>query len=125
MFVRLLSRDTACYKAGALSPITLNQEWEQSSPQRNSDAGMGGIRKVSRPLRRPNFRSRLQRALSLSSLESEDTGSVSSSATGDTTGDESPSQEENDSGDQENSDAADESEQEPARQRGTVLGHWT
>ncbi|OQE45229.1 hypothetical protein PENNAL_c0657G07999, partial [Penicillium nalgiovense] len=69
---------------------------------------MGGIRKASRPLRRPDFRRRLQRALSLSSLESEDTGSVSSSATEDTTGDESPSQEENDSGDQQNSDAADE-----------------
>ncbi|CAG8002252.1 unnamed protein product [Penicillium salamii] len=86
---------------------------------------MGGIRKVSRPLRRPDFRSRLQRALSLSSLESEDTGSVSSSATEDTTGDESPSQEENDSGDQQNSDAADESEQEAARQRRTVFGHET
>ncbi|KAM0699789.1 hypothetical protein Q7P36_000425 [Cladosporium allicinum] len=86
---------------------------------------MGGIRKASRPLRRPDFRSRLQRALSLSSLESEDTGSVSSTATGDTTRDESPSQEENDSGDQENSDAADESEQEAARQRRTVFGHET
>ncbi|CAG8217862.1 unnamed protein product [Penicillium salamii] len=85
---------------------------------------MGGIRKASRPLRRPDFRSRLQRALSLSSLESEDTGSVCS-ATEDTTGDESPSQEENDSGDQQNSDAADESEQEAARQRRTVFGHET
>ena len=86
---------------------------------------MGGIRKASRPLRRPDFRSRLQRALSLSSLESEDTGSVSSTATGDTTSDESPSQEEYDSGDQENSDAADESEQEATRQRRTVFGHET
>ncbi|KZN87661.1 hypothetical protein EN45_062220 [Penicillium chrysogenum] len=85
---------------------------------------MGGIRKASRPLRRPDFRSRLQRALSLSSLESEDTGSVSSSATGDTTKDESP-QEENNSGDQENSDAADESEQEATLQRRTVFGHET
>ncbi|KAI1828939.1 hypothetical protein DTO027I6_10140 [Penicillium roqueforti] len=85
---------------------------------------MGGIRKASRPLRRPDFRSRLQRALSLSSLESEDTGSVCS-ATEDTTGDESSSQEENDSGDQQNSDAADESEQEAARQRRTVFGHET
>ncbi|KAJ5038488.1 hypothetical protein EN45_042630 [Penicillium chrysogenum] len=86
---------------------------------------MGGIRKASRPLRRPDFRSRLQRALSLSSLESEDTGSVSSTATGDTTSDESPSQEEYDSGDQENSDAADESEQEATRQQRTVFGHET
>jgi hypothetical protein len=86
---------------------------------------MGGIRKASRPLRRPDFRRRLQRALSLSSLESEDTGGVSSSATDDTTGDESPSQEENDSGDQQNSDAADESEQEAARQRSTAFGHET
>ncbi|CAH0468784.1 unnamed protein product, partial [Penicillium nalgiovense] len=118
------SRDTTCYKAGVLSPITLNQKWEHSLPQRNSDADMGGIRKASRPLRRPDFRSRLQRALSLSSLESEDTGSVSSSATGDTTRDESP-QEENDSGDQENSTSDDESEQETAQQRRTVFGHET
>jgi hypothetical protein len=86
---------------------------------------MGGIRKASRPLRRPDFRRRLQRALSLSTLNSEDTGSVSSSATEDKTGDESPSQEENDPDDQENSDAADESEQEAARQRRTVRGHET
>ncbi|CAG8007459.1 unnamed protein product [Penicillium nalgiovense] len=85
---------------------------------------MGGIRKASRPLRRPDFRRRLQRALSLSSLDSEGTGSVSSAAV-DTAGDESPSQEENDSGDQQNSDAADESEQEAARQRRTVLEHET
>jgi hypothetical protein len=85
---------------------------------------MGGIRKVSRPLRRPGCRSRLQRALSLSSLESEDIGSVSSSATGDTTRDESP-QEENDSGDPENSTSDDESEQETAQQRRTAFGHET
>ena len=85
---------------------------------------MGGIRKVSRPLRRPDFRSRLQRALSFSSLESEDTGSVSSSAIGDTTRDESP-QEENDSGDQENRTSDDESVQETAQQRRTVFGHET
>ncbi|OQE58889.1 hypothetical protein PENNAL_c0354G09463 [Penicillium nalgiovense] len=98
-------------------------KWEHSSPQRNADADMGGIRKASRPLRRPDFRGRLQRALSLSSLESEDTGSVSSSATEDTTGGESPSQEENDSGDQENSTSDDKSEQETAQQRVTVFGH--
>ncbi|KAJ5040805.1 hypothetical protein NUH16_011097 [Penicillium rubens] len=85
---------------------------------------MGGIRKASRPLRRPDFRSRLQRALSLSSLESEDTGSVCS-ATEDTAGDESPSQEENDPGDQENSTSDAESEREAARQRRTVFGHET
>ncbi|CAI7621241.1 unnamed protein product [Penicillium viridicatum] len=122
--IPVISRDTTCYKAGVLSPITLNQKWEHSSPQRNSDADMGGIRKASRPLRRPDFRRRLQRALSLSSLDTEDTGSVCS-ATEDRTGDESPSQEENDSGDQQNSDAADESEQEAARQRRTVFGHET
>ena len=43
------SRDTTCYKAGALSPITLNQKWEHSLPQRNSDTGMGGIRKSLAP----------------------------------------------------------------------------
>ena len=45
------SRDTNFYKAGALSPITLNQKVAHSSPQRNSDAGMGGIGKVLRPPR--------------------------------------------------------------------------
>ncbi|OGE46595.1 hypothetical protein PENARI_c172G06730 [Penicillium arizonense] len=86
---------------------------------------MGGIRKVSHTPRRQNFRSRLQRALSLSSSESEDTGSPSRSATGDTTEDESTFQEEHDSGDQDNSTSADETEQEAARQRKTVFGHVT
>ncbi|CAG8224057.1 unnamed protein product [Penicillium nalgiovense] len=119
------SRDTTSYKAGVLSPTTLNQKWEHSSLQRNSDAAMRGIRKVSRPLRRPNLRSRLQRALSLPSLESEDTYSVPSTTTGDTTRDESPSQEENDSGDQENSISDDESEQETVQQRKPGFRHET
>ncbi|OGE46860.1 hypothetical protein PENARI_c097G08980 [Penicillium arizonense] len=84
---------------------------------------MGGIRKVSHTPRRQNFRSRLQRALSLSPSESEDTGSPSRSATGDTTEDESTFQEEHDSGDQDNSTSAEESEQEAVRQRKTVCGH--
>lgn len=84
---------------------------------------MGGIRKVSHTPRRQNFRSRLQRALSLSSSESEDTGGAPGSATGDTTEDESIIQEEHDSGDQGNSTSADESEHEAVRQRRTVFGH--
>ena len=86
---------------------------------------MGGIRKVSRTPRRQNFRSQLQRALSLSSSESEDTGSPSRSATGDTTENDSSFQEEHDSGDQDNSTSADESEQEAVRQRKAVFEHRT
>ncbi|CRL30235.1 unnamed protein product [Penicillium camemberti] len=78
---------------------SLKYNWELSSYQRDSDASIGGIRKVSHTPRLQNFRSRLQRALSLSSSESEDTGSLSRSATGDTTEDYSSLQEENDSGD--------------------------
>lgn len=37
------SRAAICYKAGVLSPITLNK-WEHLSPQRNADAGMGAQR---------------------------------------------------------------------------------
>ncbi|CAG8133458.1 unnamed protein product [Penicillium nalgiovense] len=85
---------------------------------------MSGIRKVSRPFRRPNSRSRLQRALSLSS-KSDDTRSPSSSSTGDKTEDESHSQGVNHAGDQENSTSDDGSEQEAARQRRTVFGHET
>ncbi|KAJ5300116.1 hypothetical protein PENANT_c107G03825 [Penicillium antarcticum] len=84
---------------------------------------MGGIRKVSHTPRKQNFRSRLQRALSLSSSESEDTGSPSRSATGDTTEDDSSFQEEHDCVDQDNSTSADESEQQAVRQRKSVFGH--
>lgn len=67
---------------------------------------MKGIRKV--PYTdRGNFRSRLQRALSLSSSDSEDTRSPSRSVAGDTTEDEPSFPEENDyGGDQENSNPA-------------------
>jgi hypothetical protein len=82
---------------------------------------MGGIRQVPHTPRRQNFRSRLQRALSLSSSESED-HSPSRSATGDTTEEDLSLQEENDSDDRENNTSADGSEQETVRQQKTVFG---
>ncbi|CAG7935507.1 unnamed protein product [Penicillium nalgiovense] len=85
---------------------------------------MGGIRKVPHTPRRQSFRSRLQRALSLSSSESEDC-SPSRSTTGDTTEDDLSLQEENDSDDQENGTSADGSEQEAVRQQKTVCGPET
>ncbi|OQE68742.1 hypothetical protein PENNAL_c0147G10666 [Penicillium nalgiovense] len=77
---------------------------------------MGGIRKVSHTHQRQDFRSRLQRALSLSSSESEKASSPSTSESGDTTGDEAL-QDANDSDDQENSHSADESEKAPRERR--------
>ena len=82
---------------------------------------MGGIRKVSHTHQRQDFRSRLQRALSLSSSESEKASSPSTSESGDTTGDEAL-QDANDSDDQENSHSADESEKAP-RERRTKVKH--
>ncbi|KAJ5215227.1 uncharacterized protein N7498_001634 [Penicillium cinerascens] len=57
---------------------------------------MGAIRKFPHPDRRQSFRSRLQRALSLSSSESEGHRSPSRSAADDTTEEEEYHQEEND-----------------------------
>ena len=56
---------------------------------------MAGIRKLPHPDRRESFRSRLHRALSLSSSESEGRRSPSRSASGDTTEDDEFTQEEN------------------------------
>ncbi|KAJ5033237.1 hypothetical protein NUH16_003153 [Penicillium rubens] len=78
---------------------------------------MGGIRKVSHTHQRQDFRTKLQRALSLSSSESEETGSPSASETGDTI-DDDVLQDGNDcSDDQENSNPADESEEAPRERR--------
>ena len=57
---------------------------------------MAAIRKFPHPDRRESFRSRLHRALSLSSSESEDRRRPSRSAAGDTTEDDEFTQEEND-----------------------------
>ena len=57
---------------------------------------MAAIRTFPHPDRRESFRSRLHRALSLSSSESEDHRSPSRSAAGDTTEDDEFTQEEND-----------------------------
>ncbi|KAI3260291.1 hypothetical protein CBS147308_10294 [Penicillium roqueforti] len=72
---------------------------------------MGGIRKVSHTHQRQDFRSRLQRALSLSSSESGETSSPSASEEGDTTEDEVLQDGNDCSDDQENSNSADESEE--------------
>ncbi|KAK9847478.1 hypothetical protein MYU51_018729 [Penicillium brevicompactum] len=64
---------------------------------------MGGIRKVSHSHQLQDFRSRLQRALSLSSSESDKTSSPSASEAGDTTEDEVLQDGNNSSNDQENS----------------------
>ena len=74
---------------------------------------MVAIRKMTLSDRRQSFRSRLQRALSLSSSESEDHRSPSRSAAGDTTENEFSVQEENDCcGKQQNDNLLDGSEEE-------------
>ena len=66
---------------------------------------------------RQDFRSRLQRALSLSSSESDKTDSPSASEAGDTTEDEVLQDGNDYSDDQENSNPADESEGDPRERR--------
>lgn len=78
---------------------------------------MGGIRKVSHTHRGLNFRSRLQRALSLSSSESEKTSTPSASETGDTTEEEGLQDGNDCPDDQENCDPADENEEASREQR--------
>ncbi|OKP14893.1 hypothetical protein PENSUB_5290 [Penicillium subrubescens] len=57
---------------------------------------MGAVRKSTYSARRPDFRRQLQRALSLSSFETEDTRSASKSSAGDTTEDQLSIHSEND-----------------------------
>ncbi|KAJ5483820.1 hypothetical protein N7539_006020 [Penicillium diatomitis] len=57
---------------------------------------MGAVRKSTYTARRPDFRRQLQRALSLSSFETEETHSTSKSSTGDTTEDQLSIHSEND-----------------------------
>ncbi|CEJ62600.1 hypothetical protein PMG11_11097 [Penicillium brasilianum] len=57
---------------------------------------MGAVRKSTYSARRPDFRRQLQRALSLSSLETEETHSASKSSAGDTTEDQLSIHSEND-----------------------------
>ena len=78
---------------------------------------MGGIRKVSHTNRGQDFRSRLQRALSLSSSESEKNSSPLASEGGDTTEDEVLQDGNDCSDDQETSNSADESEEAPRERR--------
>jgi hypothetical protein len=78
---------------------------------------MGGIRKVSHTHRGLDFRSRLQRALSLSSSESEKNSSPSVSEAGDTTEDQALQDGNDCSNDHGNSSSADESEEDPRERR--------
>ncbi|KAK6837057.1 hypothetical protein RU639_001472 [Aspergillus parasiticus] len=57
---------------------------------------MGAVRKSTYSARRPDFRRQLQRALSLSSFETEDTHSTPKSSVGDTTEDQLSIHQEND-----------------------------
>ncbi|CAG8147855.1 unnamed protein product [Penicillium salamii] len=78
---------------------------------------MGGIRKVSHTHRDLDFRSRLQRALSLSSSESEKMSSSSPSEAGDTTEDEVLPNGKDPSDEQENGSSANESEETQRERR--------
>lgn len=73
---------------------TWNKSHATSSPV--LDANMGAVRKSTYSARRPDFRRQLQRALSLSSFETEDTRSASKSSAGDTTEDQLSIHSEND-----------------------------
>ncbi|CAG8893185.1 unnamed protein product [Penicillium nalgiovense] len=87
-----------CWKYGffisacATSPVTSG--WENSLSYLDTDPTMGRIRKIPFTDQRQSFRSRLQRALSLSSSGSENIWSPPGSAEGDTT-EEEPSLQEN------------------------------
>lgn len=64
------------------------QNTNHAAPCTTLDTDMGSVRKsTTYSSRRPNFRRQLQRALSLSSFETEDTQSTSKLSTGDTTED--------------------------------------
>ncbi|KAJ5033234.1 hypothetical protein NUH16_003150 [Penicillium rubens] len=78
---------------------------------------MGGIRKLSYNDQRQSFRSRLQRALSLSSSESEDIRSPSRSAVGDTTEDEASFQENDSFGNDRSGSLADDGQEYPSQNR--------
>jgi hypothetical protein len=78
---------------------------------------MVGIRKVSHTHKRQDFRSRLQRALSLSSSESEKPSSPSASEAGGTTEDEVLQDGNDCSDDRENGNLAGESEETPRERR--------
>lgn len=75
---------------------------------------MAGIRKIPYTDHRQSFRSRLQRALSLSSSESEDTGSPLRSAAGDTTEDEVFFQENDSFGNDRSGSLADDGQEYPS-----------
>ncbi|CAG8360893.1 unnamed protein product [Penicillium salamii] len=97
--------------ACATSPVT--SDWENSLSHLDSGSTMGRIRKLPFTAQRQSFRSRLQRALSLSSSGSEDIWSPPSSAAGDTTEEESSFQENGSFDNHRNDIAADDGQESP------------
>ncbi|CAG8185382.1 unnamed protein product, partial [Penicillium nalgiovense] len=95
----------------ATSPVTSG--WENSLSHLDTDLTMGRIRKFPFTDQRQSFRSRLQRALSLSSSGSENIWSPPGSAEGDTTEEESSLQENGSFGNHHNDIAADDGQGSP------------
>ncbi|CAG8905657.1 unnamed protein product [Penicillium nalgiovense] len=83
-----------CWKYGSCATSPVTSGWENSLSYLDTDPTMGRIRKIPFTDQRQSFRSRLQRALSLSSSGSENIWSPPGSAEGDTT-EEEPSLQEN------------------------------
>ncbi|CAG8139667.1 unnamed protein product [Penicillium nalgiovense] len=97
--------------AYATSPVTSG--WENSLSHLDRDPTMGRIRKISFTDQRQSFRSRLQRALSLSSSGSEEIWSLPGSAEGDTTEEESSLQENGSFGNHHNDIAVEDGQESP------------
>ncbi|CAG8091499.1 unnamed protein product, partial [Penicillium salamii] len=97
--------------ARATSPVTSG--WENSLSHLDTDPTMGRIRKVPFTDQRQSFRSRLQRALSLSSSGSEDIWSPPGSAEGDTTEEESSLQDNGSFGNHHNDIAVEDGQESP------------
>lgn len=97
--------------ACATSPVT--SSWESSLSHLDTDPTMGRIRKIPFTDQRQSFRSRLQRALSLSSSGSEDIWSPPGSTEGDTTEEESSLQENGSFGNHHNDIAVEDGQESP------------
>jgi hypothetical protein len=93
--------------------MQLTSDLENSLSHLDLGSTMGRIRKLPFTDQRQSFRSRLQRALSLSSSRSEDIWSPPRSAAGDTTEDESSFQENGSFGNHRNGIAADDGQESP------------
>lgn len=97
--------------ACATSPVTSG--WESSLSHLDTDPTMGRIRKIPFTDQRQSFRSRLQRALSLSSSGSEDIWSPPGSTEGDTMEEESSLQENGSFGNHHNDIAVEDGQESP------------